>query len=216
MDTQELLRTELVNRLGHFGGDAPADACAAVVIHSLDLETFLTGTLEFAARVPLAMREPWRRAFTKTLFFAGDPAQLGAGHMAPDGEIGWYGPDRARRFDGIRRALRLFRGPSAVVGVPPVISLGGIGDYATLRIATPGMSIGDYLIHTSHLICEASLSGLLPVGHALHVEHVEVIDARAALTYPREQTLWRIAETERGSGELKLFAYLTGAHDAHR
>lgn len=216
MDTQEFLRAKLVCRLDHAGAGAPPDFCAAVVIRDLDTEAFLAGTLEFAARVPPVSAEPWYQAFTRTLFFAGDPARWEPSHLSPDGAIGWHGPARARRFEGMSRALRLFRGPSPLPGLPPVLQLGGPQSVAVLWVATAGLPTADYLIHTSHLLCEASLCGLLLPGDALRVEHVDSIDVETAFRYPEKKTLWRIAETQRGSGELRLHAYLTGARDAHR
>jgi hypothetical protein len=53
-------------------------------------------------------------------------------------------------------------------------------------------------------------------GDPLRVEHVPSIDVGTAFGYPEKKTLWRIDETQRGSGELKLHAYLTGARDVHR
>jgi hypothetical protein len=215
MDTQELLRAKLVCRLANAGAGAPPDICAGVVIRDLDAEAFLAGTLHFAAAIPPAVAELWYRAFTRTLFFAGDPARWQPDHLSPDGSIGWHWPDRARRFETMSRALRLFRAPAPLPALPPVLTLGGPGSVAVLQIATASLSTADYLIHTSHLLCEGSLCGLLLPGDRLRVEHVHSLDVQTAFRYPEKKTLWRIAETQRGSGELKLHAYLTGARHAH-
>jgi hypothetical protein len=216
MDTQELLRAKLVSRIAQAAATAPPDFCAAVVIHDVDAEAFLTGTLEFAAGIPRAVSEQWYRAFTRTLFFAGDPKRWEPDHVSPDGAIGWHWPRRTRRFETMSRALRLFRGPMPLPGLPPMLHLGGPESVAVLRISTDALSTADYLIHTNHLLCEAALCGLLRAGDPLRVEHVDRIDVDTAFAYPEDKTLWRIAETQRGSGELKLHAYLTGVRDAHQ
>ena len=48
------------------------------------------------------------------------------------------------------------------------------------------------------------------------LEHLDSIDVDTAFGYPDKRTLWRIAETQRGSRDLKLHAYLTGVRDAYR
>jgi len=101
MDTQELLQAAALDRFQRLAGMPGAgsvavpEVCVAVVVRTLDPETFLRGTVEFASAVPDELRDPWYRAYTKTLFLAGDPRHLperfGGEHVAGDGAIALYG-----------------------------------------------------------------------------------------------------------------------------
>jgi hypothetical protein len=239
MDPQEVLRARLIAQYTSVTGGAagvPRNPAAAVVVRDLDPAVFLAGTLAFARAVPAVVREPWRRAFTRTLFFAGNPASLASRvdflHVAPDSSVGWLAPGAGAATLG--RSLRMFRGPREWPGERDRFGLpvpGGIGRTgggngggnggrpgrtARLRVATARVSAAEYLIHVNHVLSEAVLRGVLRPGDRLDVSHTPHIDLAATEDGDEpdgeesggERQL-RIAQDPHRDGDLRLYAALT-------
>lgn len=97
---------------------------AVVVIRALALPAWIGQTCRFASHLPPAPAEAWRRAFTRTVFLAGNPSNLrGRFHLdqiAPDDSVAWAGPAPAGASAGLRRLLKVWQGPRGVSGQPPL------------------------------------------------------------------------------------------------
>jgi len=230
MDPQEVLRARLIAQYtsvtGGTPGVLPKSPAAAVVVRDLDPAVFLAGTLANAFAVPAVTREPWRRAFTRTLFFAGNPASLASRvdflHVTPDAAVGWLPPGGAAAAS-LSRSLRMFRGPREWPGVRDRFLLpvpGGSGRHpggtARLRVATAGVSAAEYLIHAHHVLSEAVLRGMLRPGDVLDVSHLPDIDLPATEDgdasdgeKPGGEEQLRIAQDPHREGDLRLYAALT-------
>ncbi|HEY5989933.1 MAG TPA: DUF6182 family protein [Streptosporangiaceae bacterium] len=202
---------------GASGARADADLCVITIIRDLNLATFLYGTLDFALRVPPELRDRWYRTFTKTLFFAGNPAHLAKrysfDHVAADGSIAWLGPVERHRHQGLSPMLRLFRGTGPPPGLSATLRLTvpgrrPSGRTAILRIATAGVSTENYLVNANHVLCEAAFRGLVRPGDSLMVHHVDELDPLEALARRDGAAQLRIAEDSRHRGRLRLYAYL--------
>ncbi|MGH2954044.1 MAG: DUF6182 family protein [Solirubrobacterales bacterium] len=229
MDPQALLADSLRTHLGRVGAgldgtaadpsddppDEASELCAVVVVRDLDPAAFVRGTLEFAQAVPAPLRDPWYRTFTRTLFFAGNPVSVAerfsCRHLA-GGEIGWLGPGERRAYLGLSRMLRLFRGP-APPRLPATLELTVPGAApsdraAALRVATAGVSTGEYLVHVNHTLSEAALRGLIAPGDLLAVTHTDELDPTEVESLDGERSQLRIAEDARRPGRLRLYAAL--------
>jgi hypothetical protein len=216
MESQAVLQRSLQTHLERVGGQLDgAELYAIVVIRDLDPVAFVRGALEFVHHIPEPLRHPWYRTFTRTLFFAGNPQTVAerfeCSHLADGGEIGWFGPGEHDDYLGLRRMLRLLRGPGPPPNLPATFELTVPGakpraSSAVLRIATDGVSTREYLVHVNHTVCEAALRGLLTPGDKLAVSHVDELDPAEDLDPERAHL--RIAEDPRRSGRLRLYARL--------
>jgi hypothetical protein len=227
MDAQDLLAAEALSRVERCqaGLARPAlrgarDIAVVTVLADLDPEQFLRGTFEFARRIPAELGDPWYRAFTKTLFFAGNPRHLADSlpydHVTTDGAIAWLGPCGRKQYRGLSRLLRLFRGPGPIPGPPATLTLtmpGGppSGRTATLLIATAEVSAAEYLIHVNHILCEATLCGLIGAGDQMRVRHLDELDPDELLPELDGDRHLRIAKDNRHreSQRLRLYACVT-------
>ncbi|MFK8910826.1 DUF6182 family protein [Streptomyces sp. YS-3] len=134
-DTAALLaaRTRLTER-----PDADAVQAVAVVCH-FDPAAWVREASAFALGLAPDATAAWRRSFTRTVYLAGNPANLlgrySFDRLAEDGSVGWCGPAPAASSAELRRLLKLFLstaafpvGPPRTVTVPaPTATRGGSG-----------------------------------------------------------------------------------------
>lgn len=202
MFTQHLLRVELARRIRAAHADpnpteaadrieladldelAAAeqdipDVAAIVVLRRFDPAEFARSAVQFAFHLDGERREVWRQAYTRTLFLAGNPANLAErfdwAHVSPDGSIAWFGPASTARSTGLRRLLKRFDGEhhpqlSSVVPVDLPSVAGGAAH--RLEIAMRGLSTAEYLVHVNHVLAESVLTGILRRGDRLTLAHV--------------------------------------------
>lgn len=158
--------------------DTP-DMTAIAVLRRFDPAVFARSSVEFALGIRGTARACWFRAFTRTLFLAGSPANLAArfsfDHVAPDGSVAWLGPSPHESSTGLRRLLKRFDGdvaadPPARPGFTVPGPRGGTTLYC--HIATAGVSLSDYLVHVNHLLAEAALTGTIRPGQRVLLTHV--------------------------------------------
>ncbi|WP_234386653.1 DUF6182 family protein, partial [Streptomyces sp. ERV7] len=95
-----------------------ADAVQAVaVVRRFDPAAWVHDASAFALGLAPDTAAAWRRSFTRTVFLAGNPANLlgrySFDHLAEDGSVGWCGPAPAESSAGLRRLLKLFLSTAA-------------------------------------------------------------------------------------------------------
>ncbi|MFF9870382.1 DUF6182 family protein [Streptomyces sp. NPDC013953] len=190
---------------GTKGVDAAEDTVAAVVIGRLDLARWARSTCAFALSLTGERAALWRRSFTRTVFLAGNPANLrdrfAFAHTADDGSAAWAGPGPASETAALRRLLKLFHGDAALPAAPDltfrVPGRAGAMDRAPvhrhLYLATAGCSVSEALVHLNHVLAEAVLDGLITHGDAVTIRQVPrlmgVSASFAALRVTAETTL---------------------------
>lgn len=237
MFTQETLHHELARRVlrAETWPDAPAaplpptppplaelaaaeqhapDAAAIAVIRAFEPLAFVRSVLEFALGLEESTRATWLRAFTRTVFLAGNPANLAErfpfDHVTPDASIAWLGPASPARTTGLRRLLKRFDGdvepelpPTAVVDVP---GAGGVAAHCC-EIATSGVTISDYLIHVNHLLAESVLTHVIRPGDKLVLRHVPRLGVDN-----RRHTALRVHRDSADPNRLRAYACLFPMH----
>ncbi|WP_330272830.1 DUF6182 family protein [Lentzea sp. NBC_00516] len=236
MFTQELLRAELGRRVqaATAGPDSvvlppPAppdlvelsaatqdtsDVAAIAVLREFDPATFARSVVEFASGVNGEPRGAWFGAFTRTLFLAGNPANLvdrfPCDHLAEDGSIAWFGPAPAARTTGLRRLLKKFDG-ARELALPPVVPIDlpgtGAGTEHRLQVATAGVTMADYLVHVNHVLAEAVLTRVIRPGDRLTLSHVPRLGTATA-----PYSVLRVHLDTADRTRLRAYAHLT-AHD---
>jgi hypothetical protein len=196
MATQKFLAAVLRDRLACAGADPAADGeppdpedglAAVAVLIRFDPSRLAESALRFAVEVDPDRRGPWLRAFTRTIFLAGNPTNLrdrfNFAQVAADRSIAWCGPAPAGEFTGLRRMLKLFPGGQLVVPdeLPLRVPGRGRGDAGVRRlfVATRGLTVASYLVHLNHALVEAVLTDLLRPGGRVLVQHVPDIDDAA-------------------------------------
>ncbi|MFJ8589465.1 DUF6182 family protein [Streptomyces sp. NPDC093595] len=171
---------------GDGGGPAPDtdDTVAAVVIGRLDLAQWARSTCAFALSLTGERAALWRRSFTRTVFLAGNPANLrdrfAFAHTADDGSAAWAGPGPASETAALRRLLKLFHGDAALPAAPDLTvrvpgRAGAAGRppvHRHLYLATAGCSVSEALVHLNHVLAEAVLDGLITHGDAVTIRQV--------------------------------------------
>ncbi|AZM60239.1 MULTISPECIES: DUF6182 family protein [unclassified Streptomyces] len=152
---------------------------AVCVLRDLDLPSWIRETYAFARGVRGEAAAAWRRDFTRTVFLAGNPAQVRErfrfAHIAQDASTAWLGPGPAEESTALRRLLKLFpatAGPPAVPRTAVELPADGpSGDRAPVQrelyLATAGPTAADRLVHLHHLLSEAVLDGVLGPGDRL-------------------------------------------------
>ncbi|GAA1032774.1 hypothetical protein GCM10009557_32330 [Virgisporangium ochraceum] len=202
MPTQELLRAEWARRIRRVqvGPDAPApdapgpdapgppdvdaaeraapDVAAIAVLRRFDPEVFVRSAVAFAAGVHGTRRDAWFRAFTRTIFLSGNPANLRGrftgDHLCDDGSMMWFAPVPPDASLGLRRLLKRFDGGGEPV-VPATLTTDlpgpASGTVHRLEIATAGLTVGDYLVHVNHVLAEAVLTRVIRPGDRLDLSH---------------------------------------------
>lgn len=173
-------------------GGAADGAVVVAVIGRFSLGDWARETCRFALGVPADRAEPWRRAFTRTVFLAGQPENLrerfAFDHTAPDGSAAWAGPATDESTAALRRLLKTFNGTRRLdswapvtVEVPAVATAGGGTAPAAevhrpgkrdLYLATAGITVSDVLVQLNHLLVEAVLDGLIGPGDLLTLRPV--------------------------------------------
>ncbi|MFI1171707.1 DUF6182 family protein [Streptomyces melanogenes] len=102
--------------------DADAVQAVAVVRH-FDPAAWVRDAAAFALDLAPDTAAAWRRSFTRTVFLAGNPANLlgrySFDRLAEDGSVGWCGPAPAESSAGLRRLLKLFLSTAAFPVDPP-------------------------------------------------------------------------------------------------
>ncbi|WP_330349985.1 DUF6182 family protein [Streptomyces sp. NBC_00582] len=163
------------------------DTVVAVVVRELDLAVWARQTCAYALGLGAEEATAWRRAFTRTVFLAGNPEQLGARfplvRLAPDRSAAWTAPGPRAATTALRRLLRLLQAPAQVptgrdlpFEVPHPASYDVAGAVRPpvrppvrrdLCLATADCTTADALIHLNHLLAEAVLDGLIAPGDRL-------------------------------------------------
>jgi len=192
--SQDHLRGELARRLrlgAAAGGEEGRALSAFVVVERVEPAAFVDGAIRFTAGLDPALAEAWLGTFTRAVFLAGDPLRIAARHparqVAADGSAAWFGPAVADSLRGLRLLLKAFEAPQ----LPPLPDRVELGDPRAderrlLYVATAGIGTAEYLVHLNHVVCEATIAGLLAPGTALELRHVERIeDSRGSFACSR-------------------------------
>lgn len=202
------------------GHPAAGELDVAVVVADLDVAAFVGGVADFTLALPRDLHDGWYRTFTRTLFLAGRPANAVAQHryrhLAPGGDLAWYGPAGRDELRPLSRLLRAFRGaaPVRVPDEPLAVALTGPATRHTAHavLAIGAVSTAEYLVHVHHLVAEAALRGLLRPGDTLRVEHRPALaaeDFRDALDPANADSVQtRIAPDSTESTVLRLYGAL--------
>ncbi|WP_433325309.1 DUF6182 family protein [Spirillospora sp. CA-294931] len=176
--SQDVLRAHFEARVARAGSRPAGDYGAVAVLRDFDPATFAGAAAGFARATAGDRRAAWYGAFTRTIFLAGDPANLAERfprrHLSPGGSVAWYGPGPLADLRTLRRLLRPFRGPLGVpVPFAHEIDLPGGGHgRAVLSVLGAGMAVEDYLVDVNHLVAEAEFDGLLDGVGRLLVRHL--------------------------------------------
>ncbi|MEU9794002.1 DUF6182 family protein [Streptomyces sparsogenes] len=197
---------------------ADTDGLLAVsVLRRFELAAWTRATCEFAIGVAPERLAAWRRSFSRTIFLAGNPDNLGDrfrfDHIAEDGSAAWAGPAPAAASAGLRRLLKLFDGSRGLPPRPdtPVRIPEAIGPRhrppvrRRLYVATAGITVADTLVHLNHLLVEAVLDGLLAPGDTLTVRQVPRL-----VGLPGPYAALRVGAEPEHPGRLRAYACLTG------
>lgn len=187
MDTDHALRAALRARLDRTptSGDE-GDVVVLAVLRSFDAEVFVSSALGFARSLEPATAAEWRRAFTRTVFLAGNPANLAARvafvHTSDDGSVGWVGPATPDSVIGCRRMLKRFEATRPVGQLPdhtitPSDAVTAAGRTFRLDVATEGLTVSEYLVHVNHSIAEAVIDSRFTAGDRLTVHHTGRLNA---------------------------------------
>lgn len=182
---------------GRPDADTDADAVQAVaVVRHFDPAAWVREASAFALGLAPEVAAAWRRSFTRTVYLAGNPANLlgrySFDRLAEDGSVGWCGPAPAASSAELRRLLKLFLstaefpvGPPRTVTVPAAPGAGPMppgppssgparrtGIHRDLCLAVSGVRVPEGLVHLNHLVAEAALDGLIVPGDRLTLRTV--------------------------------------------
>ncbi|MFJ7244233.1 DUF6182 family protein [Kitasatospora sp. NPDC098652] len=188
----------------------------AVVLRSFDLARWVRDTCVFALGVEPRQAADWRTSFTRTVFLAGNPEQLGErfrfAHTAADGSAAWTAPGPAARTASLRRLLKAFDAPARLPDRPDTLveipaglrPPGRPRARRDLYVATAECTISEALVHVNHVLAEAVLDGHIAPGDHLVVHQVpRIVGAPARLVTVRVTTEKHLP------GRLKAAAGLT-------
>ncbi|MEU0544238.1 DUF6182 family protein [Nocardia sp. NPDC005978] len=223
---QDALRREAEQRLtalatlaaaAESGGepvDPAAGECVVAVVAAFDPADFVRACRDFAHALARPAVAAWCANFTRTVFLAGEPANLAVRHpadqVAAGGAIAWYGPCPAAATAGVGRLLRPFRGPvrlAAGLELPieprPVPDAAPTGAY-TLIVDVSDLAVEEFMIHVNHSVAESTFTGALPPGAALTLRTVANAEFDAGQSEYR-----RIAVDRADPGRLRCYAALT-------
>ncbi|MEU6537139.1 DUF6182 family protein [Streptomyces sp. NPDC047000] len=204
------------------GPDEDTAVAAVCVLRSFDLATWAGATCDFVLGLGPVEAAAWQRAFTRTVFLAGNPDNLrdrfAFRHTAADGSAAWTAPGPDADTRTLRRLLKLFDAPAPLPGRPPVtIRVGGgpapagaSGTRYTLHLATAGATVSDTLVHLNHLLAEAVLDRTLVPGDRLTLSQ-----APRLTTLPAPPVALRVAEAQGRPGALSAYAALTEREARH-
>ncbi|MDW6064970.1 DUF6182 family protein [Streptomyces sp. FXJ1.4098] len=198
---------------------ADTDGLLAVsVVRRFELAEWARATCEFAIGLAPERLAAWRGSFSRTIFLAGNPDNLGDrirfDHIAEDGSAAWTGPAPAGASAGLRRLLKLFDGsrglpprPDTPVRIPEAIGprhRPPVG--RELYVATAGITVADCLVHLNHLLVEAVLDGLIAPGDTLVIRQMPRL---AGLSGP--YAALRVGTEREHPDRLRAYACLTEA-----
>jgi hypothetical protein len=199
----------------------------AVVVRDLDLAAWAGHTCAYTLGLDATEGAAWRRAFTRTVFLAGNPAELATrfpfARTAEDMSAAWTAPAPPGATAALRRLLKLLQAPAEVpnggdiaFGVPhptlrvPGPSTGGARAPSrppvsrVVHLATVGCTMSAALVHLNHLLAEAALDGLVAPGDRLVLRRVpRLVEGREPFDAVR------VVPDERVPGRLRLAAALT-------
>lgn len=174
---------------------------ATVVLRNFDLARWVRDTCVFALGIQPEHAADWRTSFTRTVFLAGNPAQLRErftfAHMADDQSAAWTTPGPAAQTSSLRRLLKLFQGQAGLPARPDTLVEITDGHSPPLRprarrglyVATAGCTISQALIDTNHVLAEAVLDGLIAPGDHLVLHQVpRIVGVSARLARVRVTT----------------------------
>ncbi|MET7550933.1 DUF6182 family protein [Streptomyces sp. NPDC005500] len=198
MFTQTHLRSALEARIQRAGAHRD-EAAAIAVIHSFDLEEFSRSLLEFVYKLSHVERELWLADFTRTLFLAGNPLNLAGRHptttLAPSCAMGWYAPASNARHRELRLLLRALEGelPASlqhtvitVPGTAPGPDEGAPIRKWRLAVDIREASLSRYLVHLTHTLAEAAITGTFRPGDQVRITHTtELAQPRRGFAYLR-------------------------------
>ncbi|MER7462182.1 DUF6182 family protein [Streptomyces sp. NPDC097981] len=195
--------------------DADGDeVLAVVVIGRLDLPRWVRETCAFALALAPGARDTWRRAFTRTVYLAGNPANLrerfAFDHVAGDNSVAWAGPAPGAATATLRRLLKAFEASHELTARPPacVTVPGRAGARPPVRrdlyIATAKVTVTDALVHVNHLLAEAVLDGLIGPGDRLTLRFVPRLTGLGA-----QLAMLRVDTDVHRPDELQAYAGLT-------
>jgi hypothetical protein len=196
--------------------DEDSGLVAVSVLARFELASWLRGTAAFAMGLPAEQVPAWRRSFTKTIFLAGNPANLAGrftfAHVHEDSSVAWTTPAAPAATDTLRRLLKMFEGAAALPTRDEfLVRLPGHGTDPARRalyVTTAGMTVADSVVHLNHLLVESVLDGLLRPGDQLLVRQVP----RLAGIGERFDSL-RIGPDPSGVDRLRAFGGLTEVID---
>jgi hypothetical protein len=190
------------------------DVAAVVVMRAFDPAAFAQSALAFAVALPESWRDQWLGAYTRTIFLAGNPANLGARfpfqHVADDASHAWLGPAPPQVALTLRRLLVSFKGDSALrlpnqfsVTVPLPAEARSVETPFARRIyiGIAGLSTLDYLVHLNHTLAEATLLGLIAPGNVVTIRHVPRLHSC------QEKLIWlRVHRDSNDANRLRAYA----------
>lgn len=189
---------------------------AAVVLRNFDLARWVRDTCVFALGIAPEQAADWRTSFTRTVFLAGNPAQLQDrftfAHTAADQSAAWTAPGPAAQTSSLRRLLKLFNGQAGLPGGPDTVVEIPAGHSPPLRprtrrglyVATAGCTVSRALVHINHVLAEAVLDGLIAPGDRLVLHRVPRI-----VGVPARLARVRVTTEKHLPGRLKAAAALT-------
>lgn len=164
---------------------AAPDMAAIAIVREFDPLAFARSSLAFAFALPEQWRNEWFRAYTRTIFFAGNPANLVARfpfqYVADDASHAWLGPAPPKVVTTLRRLLVLFRSDSVLrltgefTFTAPAVAESESAEEPPRRhiyIATAGLSASDYLVHLNHTLAESVVLGLIGPRSVVTIRHV--------------------------------------------
>jgi hypothetical protein len=193
---------------------ATPDIAAIAVMRDFDPVAFARSSLAFAFALPEEWRNDWFRAYTRTIFLAGNPANLEARfpfqHVTDDGSHAWLGPAPPPVAMTLRRLLVLFRSDSVLrltnefTVAAPLVAESEPAETPPRRyiyVGTAGLSASDYLVHLNHTLAESVLLGLIAPGSVVTIRHVPRLHSC------REEMAWlRVHRDNSDASRLRAYA----------
>lgn len=130
---------------------------AVAVVRRFEPANWIRDTCRFALGLAPDQAAAWRHAFTRTVFLAGNPDNLGDrfafDHVAEDGSSAWFGPAPASASAGIRRLLKLFQAAAPLSAAQPT----------TIRIPAPRTAL-PRTASSQNAVARNTLPRILPAG----------------------------------------------------
>ncbi|WP_399087655.1 DUF6182 family protein [Streptomyces sp. BBFR2] len=164
--------------------EGDAGTMAVAVLRNVDPVRWVRDTCVFALGIGPEQAERWRTSFTRTVFLAGNPAQLRErfrfAHVADDCSAAWTAPGPAAATSSLRRLLKLFNAPAGLTARPDTLVEIPDGDRPPgrpralrhLYLATAECTVSEALVHVNHVLVEAVLDGLIAPGDRLVVHQL--------------------------------------------